>query len=161
MLWWYSSVHTSQQKARAAMHAAGVPRERRLEFSPEVILTITKLDWLKLVTINGVKKTRMKHLNLPLPRFAKYLHTWGEAGTVKTGNDGNAGNCGVTCMFVGCASNHKGDCCRMWNPKTKMVSATCDMVFLNQMFSQAPVNTKRVHKEQENPNPEDTEIESV
>jgi hypothetical protein len=41
-------------KARAAIHAAGVPRERSLEFCPEVIMTMTKLDWLKLVIINGV-----------------------------------------------------------------------------------------------------------
>jgi hypothetical protein len=46
-------------KARAAMHAAGVPRERRLEFFPEVIMTMTNLDWLKLITINGFKKTRI------------------------------------------------------------------------------------------------------
>jgi hypothetical protein len=34
-------------KAKAAMHAAEVPRNRRLEFFPEVIMTMTKLDWLK------------------------------------------------------------------------------------------------------------------
>jgi hypothetical protein len=32
-------------KARAAMHAAEVPRNRRLKFFPEVIMTMTKLDW--------------------------------------------------------------------------------------------------------------------
>jgi hypothetical protein len=32
-------------KARAAKHAAKVPRNRRLEFFPEVIMTMTKLDW--------------------------------------------------------------------------------------------------------------------
>jgi hypothetical protein len=41
-------------KARAAMHAAGVPRVRRQEFFPEVIMTITKLDWLKLITIDDI-----------------------------------------------------------------------------------------------------------
>ncbi len=46
-------------KARAAMHTAEVPRNRRLEFFPEVIMTMTKLDWLKLITINKVKKTRI------------------------------------------------------------------------------------------------------
>jgi hypothetical protein len=85
-------------KARAAMHDAGVPRERRWEFSPEVILTMTKLDWLKLVTINWVRKTRMEHCNLPIPRFAKYLHTLGEAETVKTGMDRKAGDRGV-CLW--------------------------------------------------------------
>jgi hypothetical protein len=43
-------------KARAAMHAAEVPRNRRLELFPEVIMTMTKLDWLKLITINKVKR---------------------------------------------------------------------------------------------------------
>jgi hypothetical protein len=42
-------------KARAAIHAAEVPRNRRLEFFPEVIMFMTKLDWLKLITINKVK----------------------------------------------------------------------------------------------------------
>jgi hypothetical protein len=46
-------------KARAAMHAAEVPRNRRFEFFPEVTMTITKLDWLKLIIVNKVKKTRL------------------------------------------------------------------------------------------------------
>ncbi len=70
------------------MHAAGVPRERRSDFFPEVIMIMTKLDWLKLTTINGVKKTKIEHYGLPLPIFAQYLCTWGEAGTIKTGKDG-------------------------------------------------------------------------
>ncbi len=120
-------------KARAAMHAAGVPKERRLDFFPEVIMTITKLDWLKWVTIKGIKKTRIEHYGLPLPRFAQYLCTWGEARTVKTGKDGKSGDHGVMCMVFGFASNCKGDCYRMWNPKTKKVSKTHDVVFLNEM----------------------------
>jgi hypothetical protein len=63
-------------KARAAMHAAEKPRDRRLEFSPEVVMTMTRLDWLKLITINKVKKTRIEHYVLPLPNFTQYLHTW-------------------------------------------------------------------------------------
>jgi hypothetical protein len=72
-------------KARAAMHAAEVPRHRRLEFFTEVVITMTKLDWLKLITINKVKMTRIEHYGIPLPNFTKYLHTWGEAGIIKTG----------------------------------------------------------------------------
>jgi hypothetical protein len=48
-------------KTRAVMHAAAVPRDRRLDFFPEVIMTMTKLDWLMLITINKVKKTRIEH----------------------------------------------------------------------------------------------------
>jgi hypothetical protein len=44
-----------EAKARAAIHSAGVPREWSLDFFPEVIMTTTKLDWLKLVTINSIK----------------------------------------------------------------------------------------------------------
>ncbi len=133
-------------KARAAMHAAGVPRERRLDLFPEVIMTMTKLDWLKLVIINGINKTRIEHYGLPLPRFPQYLRTWGEAGTVKTGKDRKMGDRGVTCMFVCYASNHKADCYRMWNPKTKMVSEAHDVEFLDRMFSKhqrTPRNCKR------------------
>jgi hypothetical protein len=36
-------------KTRATMHAAEVPRNRRLKIFPEVIMTMTKLDWLKLI----------------------------------------------------------------------------------------------------------------
>jgi hypothetical protein len=134
-------------KAKAAMHVAGVPREKRLVFPLEVIMTMTKLDWLNLVIINGVNKTRIEHYGLPLPRFAQYLRTWGEARTIKTGKDGKTGDrdWGITCMFVGYAFNHRGDCYRMWNPKTKMVFETHDMVFLNRMFFKAPKNTKKLH----------------
>ncbi len=38
------------------------------------IMTMTMLDWLKLVTIKGVRKTRIEHYNLPLPRFATNIH---------------------------------------------------------------------------------------
>jgi hypothetical protein len=78
-------------KARAAMHAAGVPRERRLDFFPEVIMAMTKLGWLKLITINDIKKIRIEHYGQPLLRFTQYLHTWGEAGIIKTGNTGKLG----------------------------------------------------------------------
>jgi hypothetical protein len=121
-------------KARAAMHVAGVPMERRLDFIPEVIMTMTKLDWLKLITINDIKKTRIEHYGQPMSRFTQYLHTWGEAGIIKTGKDGQTGDQGVTVMFVGYASNHKRGCYRMWNPKTKKVSKTRDVVILKRMF---------------------------
>jgi hypothetical protein len=49
-------------------------------------------------------------------------------------------------MFVGYTSNYERDCYRMWNPKTKKISKTCDMVFLNRMFFRTP--TMPVHKKQ-------------
>jgi hypothetical protein len=95
-------------KARADMHAAAVPRNRRLDFFPEVIMTMTKLDWLKLITINKVKETRIEHYGLPLPKFTQYLRTWGEAGIIKIGKDRKTETQEIMGMFVGYASNHKG-----------------------------------------------------
>jgi hypothetical protein len=49
-------------------------------------------------------------------------------------------------MFVGYASNLEGNCYRMWNPNTKKVSKTHDMVFLNRMIFRTPLMP--VHKKQ-------------
>ncbi len=133
-------------KTRAAMHTAELPRDRRLDFFPEVVMIMTKLDWLKLITINKVKKTRIEHYGLPLPKFTQYLRTWGEAGIIKTSRDGKIRDRGVTGMFMGYALNQEGDCYRMWNPNTKKVSETRDVVFLNRMFFRTPMML--VHKKQ-------------
>jgi hypothetical protein len=53
-------------------------------------------------------------------------------------------------MFFGYALNHEGDCYRMWNPNTKKVYKTHDLVFLNRMFFRTP--TKPVHKTQSTDN---------
>jgi hypothetical protein len=143
-------------KARAAMHAAEVPRNRRIEFFSEVIMTMTTLDWLKLITVNKVKKTRIEHYGLPLPNFTRYLRTWGEAGIIKTGKDRKIRDRGVTGMFVGYASNHEGNCYRMWNPKTKKIYETRDIVFLERMFFGTP--TKPVHNIQ---GADDGDLDSV
>jgi hypothetical protein len=99
------------------------------------------LGSIKLITINKVKKTRIEHYGLPLPNFTYYLCTWGEAGIIKTSKDGKIGDRVVTGMFVGYASNHEGDCYRMWNPNTKTVFETLDVVFLNRMFFRTPTMT--------------------
>jgi hypothetical protein len=41
-------------------------------------------------------------------------------------------------MFVGYVSNYEGECYRMRNQKTKKVSKTRDVVFLNRMFFKTP-----------------------
>jgi len=42
-----------------------------------------------------------------IPSFAKHLHTWGEAGTVKfkTATTAKLADKGVQCMFIGYATN--------------------------------------------------------
>jgi hypothetical protein len=53
-------------------------------------------------------------------------------------------------MFLGNASNHKGNYYSMWNPNTKKVSETREVVFLKRMFYRIP--TKPVHKKLSNGN---------
>ncbi len=105
---------------------------------------MTKLHWLKLITINKVKKTRIEHYGIPLPNFTQYLYTLGEAGIIKISKDRKNEDWGITCMFMGYASNQEGNRYRMWNPNTKKVSETRDVVFLNRMFLRT--STMPVHK---------------
>jgi hypothetical protein len=37
-----------------------------------------------VVTVNSITKTRYEHFYGALPMFVQYLHTWGEAGVIKT-----------------------------------------------------------------------------
>ena len=70
------------------------------------------------------------------PKFVKYLHTIGEAGTVKITNDTTPKlqDRGVHCIFVGYALNHPEGCYRMYDPATHRVHQSCDVVWLHRMF---------------------------
>jgi hypothetical protein len=75
---------TLAKRGRAMMVAANVPESIRYRIYLEAFKTITLLDGLMLIEINGITKTRYKHWSTKgNPAFAKYLRTWGEVGTVK------------------------------------------------------------------------------
>ena len=81
--------------------------------------------------INGVKFIRYEHFHGKKPMYAKNLHTWGEAGTVKIGKNGKIGDHGITMIFVGYSENHPYDCYRMYNPETSYVHNTRDIIWLS------------------------------
>jgi hypothetical protein len=89
-----------------------------------------------VIRYNGKLATRYEHWYGQNPQFANHLRTWGEAGTVKikTSTTPKLNNKGVACMFIGYATDHKGDCYRMWNPKTSRVHTTRDVFWLKRMF---------------------------
>lgn len=120
--------------SRSMLNAARVPIKQRYRLFPEAALTSTKLDWLSVAEVNGVVKTRIEHYGSEIPHFAKHLHTWGEAGTVKTGKDGKVGDRGVTCMLIGYANDHEGNVFRMFNPNTNRVTETRDVTWLGRMY---------------------------
>ena len=47
---------------------------------------------------------------------------------------------GATCMMVGYALDHPGDTYRMYDPKTKGVRVTCDIIWLRRMYYDPSVN---------------------
>jgi hypothetical protein len=66
------------------------------------------------------------------------LRTWGEAGTVtvKDKFTPKVSDRGIQCMMIGYAEDHHGDTFRMWDPKTRGIHETRDVIWLKQMFYQ-------------------------
>jgi hypothetical protein len=92
--------------------------------------------------VNGRRETRFVHMFGKTPEWAKHLRTFGEAGTVKIKTDTTPKlhDRGVQCMFVGYAENHKGGVYRIWNPKTRKIHITRDVIFLKRMLFQTTVD---------------------
>ena len=118
------------------MKRANVPENIRYLLSNEAFMTATLLNGLVIVEINGRKATRYEHWDDQIPKFAANLRTWGEAGVVKLRDikTPKYSDKGRTCMFVGYALNHDGDCYRMYDPLTKRVHVTRDIKWLHRMY---------------------------
>jgi hypothetical protein len=91
---------------------------------------------LTVATVNGQTGTSYVLWCGENPKLAQHLRTWGEAGTVKTKVKGTRriADCGVQCMMTGYATDHEGDCYRMWDPKTKGIHKTRDDIWRKQMY---------------------------
>ena len=125
-------------RGRALLHAANIPKKYRNIVAAKAIETAAKLDGLRITNINGREATRYIHQYGVNPPFANYLRTWGEAGVVKTKTRTTPKQNvkGVTCMFVGYATDHEGDCYEMWNPPTRRLLTSRDITWLNRMYFQ-------------------------
>ena len=111
------------------MSEARVPKEKKHIVAEKAFETATKLDRLIPVKINGVTKPCVKHWSGKIPGFAKHLHTWGEAGVVKvrTKTTPKLEERGITCMMVGYATDHKGNCYKMLNIETNQILLSRDV----------------------------------
>ena len=109
---------------------ANIPYLQRYKIMQEAIITATKLGGL--VTSNNGNKimTRYELFGLPIPSFVNHMRTWGEAGVVKTYSKTSQKlmNKGETCIFVGYAENHAGDCYSMWSPIKHFIYVTRDIL---------------------------------
>jgi hypothetical protein len=137
---------TLANRGRAIMHHANVPMHTRYKLFPEAFKTATLLDGLVVITLDGVKKTRIEHWGGTKPSYANHLRMWGEAGTVKlkTIATPKIADRGVQCMFVGYALDHAGDVYRMWDPNTSRVHTTRDVIWLRRMFYEKPLQNGEI-----------------
>jgi len=137
---------TIANRGRAILHHANIPYSIRPRVWTEAFKTATLLDGLLPIEIDGKAATKYEHWCGKNPEFANHLRTWGEAGTVKTKTDTTPklADRGVQCMFVGYALDHAGDCYRMWNPVTKRVHESRDVIWMHRMFYPKPVKAEDI-----------------
>jgi hypothetical protein len=65
------------------------------------------------------------------------IKAFGEAGVVKRGKGSKLQDRGIPMMFVEYADNHAHDCYRMWNPTTKLITETRNVIlWLHRMYYQ-------------------------
>ena len=115
---------------------ANIPMKMWPKVWTEAFKTATLLDGLVPIKVDGKLATKFEHWSSKNPTFAKHSRTWGEAGTVKikTSTTPKLEDCGVQCMFVGYTMDHPRDCYWMWDPNTKRVHETRDVIWLHRMF---------------------------
>jgi hypothetical protein len=121
-------------KTRVVMNAAQIPKSKQFKMWSEAAMTVTVLDNIIPATWKGETKTQYEHAGFKIPKFVKYLRTFGEAGIVKNRKDGKVGNRGITMVFVGYADGHAGNRYRMYNPVTSQVCETRDIIWCGQMY---------------------------
>jgi hypothetical protein len=129
-------------RANALFNAALAPTNLRHLLFPYAAQMATKLDGLTVATINGITATRYCHQMGFEPGWTKYLHTWGEAGTVslKEKKHPKVKDKGTAMMVVGYPHNHSLGTFNMWNPTTQRTHKTRDVIFLKCMyFAPSPI----------------------
>jgi hypothetical protein len=121
-------------QAKSMLIAAQVPDLQRFKLWSEVVMTVTFLNNLVPVIINGERKTRWERAGHKLPAWVKNLQTFGEGCTVKEKKKGKVLDRGVTIMFVGYTNYHSGNCYCMYNPVTSRVVITQNAICLGRMY---------------------------
>ena len=120
--------------SRAMMNLGNVPRNVRYKLFSKVAKTAMKLDSLVKVEIDGAKNTCVNYYSNIVSRWVKYMRTFGEVGTVRTGKDGKVDDRGAIMMMVEYADNHECNCYRMFNPLRNSIVESRDVTWLRRMY---------------------------
>ena len=118
------------------LNGAKVPEAEKKHVFNECLNTVTQVDGLIVRKVNGKTATRYEHWCSTLPKFARHLREWGEAGvvTVRDIKTNKLTNKGRLCMFVGYATKHAGDCYCMYDPNTKRILISRDVRWFNRLY---------------------------
>ena len=130
-------IPTLLNRANALCVDANIPADVKHLLLPRAILTVTKLDGLQPVRLEGVVKSKYEHQYGSNPAFAKYpLRIFGEALTVTIYETlrGKQKARGITCLFTGYPVDHAGDHYEIWNPKTQKFFTSRDITPLRRMY---------------------------
>jgi hypothetical protein len=104
-------------RGRALMSRANSPKKYRYRMFWLAMETACVLDWLTVVTIDGVMAMKIKHFSNFIPAFVNHLRTFGEAGivaivgTIKKKVDMR----GLLCLMGGYCTDRAGDCYKMYD----------------------------------------------
>eukprot|EP00957_Ditylum_brightwellii_P038688 2924344-Ditylum_brightwellii.AAC.2 len=136
-------------KGRTLIHKANYPMAIKYKMFPEAFMTATLLDGLVVVKVDGVKKTCYEHFHGIVPKFAKYLHTWGKAGTIKSHKKtiANIDDRGIMCMFVEYTIKHEGSHYEMLEPRMSIVYESWDVIWFWRLYYSKPVNESYTNKD--------------
>ncbi|CAJ1938811.1 unnamed protein product [Cylindrotheca closterium] len=125
---------TAFGRVRAMMNTARMTETMRGNLWAEAADTATKLD-TALVYQRGEQSSHQKFWKREA-RFARHLRTFGEMAVIKvhTKIKGKLKDRGRTVMFVGYADNSSGDTYKFYDPKTKRISSSRDVSWLNKSY---------------------------
>jgi hypothetical protein len=123
-------------RGRALMSTANSPEKYHYRMFWLAMETACLLDWLTVVTINGVMAMKIKHISNSIPAFVNHLRTSGEAGvvtiagTIKKKVDIR----GLLCLMGGYCTDRAGNCYKMYDPINNNVYFTRYVLWLNKMY---------------------------
>jgi hypothetical protein len=118
------------------MSRANSPKKYRYRMFWLATETACVLDWLTVVTINGVMAMQIECFSNSIPVFVNHLRTFGEAGVVTIVGiiKKKVDMRGLLCLMGGYFTDWAGDCYKMYDPINNNVYFTRDILWLNKMY---------------------------
>ncbi len=116
------------------MGAAHIPDDIRGKVGSEAIKCATQRNGLRVIKVQDKIGTWYFHVFKLNPNWAVKLWTWGEAGVVSEGPDGESGNHGIKSLFVCYLANRESDSVWIYDPTTNEVVTTHDVIWMKHMY---------------------------